>query len=144
MKIIVKMLIVCMVVLLSACAQLQAKLNADLQALAEPDLEAAIATAQAANDPNPNHLQCYQGLLTVVQALQTTTTATPAPSVKGLASLGEAALLSTGPTPITLPTIPTSTKMACNEVLGELQVKGSADALKFQAALLATVAKFKL
>jgi hypothetical protein len=148
MRIIVKVLVVLAVIAGAGCAQLQTaqvKLNQDIQTLTVPDLQAAVAIASnpASPDPNPNHLACFQGLLNVINALPTTPPPAGTAPV-GIASLVETDLISAGVSPITLPTFPTSVTTACNEVIGELTVKATADSLKLQAALAGTLTKLKL
>jgi hypothetical protein len=138
-----KYFVLCVIAVLAGCAQIQTQFNQQLQTLTEPDLQAAVAEATAANDPNPNHLACYQGLLTGVQALNVTAPPSSTVQPAGVVSGAEALLLAGNFTPITLPTLTPTTKAACQEVIGELVVEGSAASLKAQAAILGTLKSIK-
>lgn len=144
---------VCLVaamVLFTGCAQLQQKLDSDVDqalALTLPDLDAAHATAVAKNDPNPAHDLCWTGLATAIRA-QIASEPPPPPAGTapvGLASAAEDFLLTdVQPITINLPPLSPGVKSACFATIGELRVKATVDALKFSAAITATLHKVKL
>lgn len=138
-------------IVMSGCAQFQAKLNQDVDqalALALPDLDAAHATAVAQHDPNPAHDLCWTGLATAIRAQQAAD-ASSAPAAMsapvGLASAAEGLLLTdVQPLAIVLPPLTPGVKSACYATIGELQVKANVDAIKFSASITATLHKLRL
>jgi hypothetical protein len=105
-------------VCMSGClAQLQAKLNLDVQAATVPDLKAAIADAQAAGDADG--LACWNDVLSYVQALPTTSASAPNPTVAGVASGIEAARIAAAQAGnvVALPPIPAQLHRDCAVVV---------------------------
>lgn len=143
-------LLVMTLVTVTGCAQVQAKLNSDVDgalALALPDLDAAHAAAVAHNDPNPAHDLCWTGLADAIRAQNA---AEPPPSPVnaapiGLASAAEELLMTDiHPITITLPPLAPGVKSACFATIGELRVKATVDTLKFSGAITATLHQLKL
>jgi len=135
---------------LPGCAQLQGKLNQDVDqalALALPDLDAAHARAVAAHDPNPAHDLCWTGLADGIRAQQAADQATaaatgPVTGPAGLADGAEAFLLDdVKPLTLNLPPLAPGVKSACYATIGELRVKAKFDLAN---AITATVRKLKI
>lgn len=153
MKIIVKALVVIGLIVLCACAQLQQKINTQVDtalSLALPDLAQAHAEFISSKDPTTYHDTCWTGLATAIEAQQAADAAAgaaapPTLTGAGVATLAES-LLMTDVTPITinLPPLPVPVRQACYATIGELRVKATLDALKFEAAITATMKKLKL
>jgi hypothetical protein len=153
MKIIVKALVVIGLITLCACAQLQQKIDTQVDAalsLALPDLDQAHAQFISSKDPTTYHSTCWTGLAAAIRAQDAADAAagapaSTAPTGAGVATLAES-LLMTDATPIVinLPPLPVSVRQACFATIGELRVKATVDALKFEGAITATMKKLKL
>jgi hypothetical protein len=74
---------------IAGCAQIQSKLNQDVQTATVPDLQAAVAEAQAAGDQDG--AACLTDVLNYVQALPSVSSSAPPVNVVGAASALEAA-----------------------------------------------------
>lgn len=137
----------------AGCAQLQEKLNTQVDAalsLALPDLDQAHAQFVSSKDPTAYHDTCWTGLASAIRAQDAAdaaagATAPSTPTGAGVATLAES-LLMTDVTPIVinLPPLPVTVRQACYATIGELRVKATVDALKFEAAITATLRKLKL
>lgn len=153
MKTIVKMLVVVGLIVLCGCAQLQEKINIQVDtalSLALPDLDQAHAQFISSKDPTAYHDTCWTGLAAAIRAQNAADAATgaapsTAPTGAGVATLAES-LLMTDVTPIVinLPPLPVNVRQACFATIGELRVKATVDALKFEAAITATMQKLKI
>lgn len=104
---------------LPGCAQVQAKFNADLQTVTVPDLQAAVASANAANDADG--AACWSEILAYVNSLPTTAPGGAEPTVAGVASALEAARVARLQGPVTFPPIPHSLHKACAVVIVDAQ-----------------------
>lgn len=149
------LLCVCVIVAcaLVGCAQLQEKVNGQVDAalsLALPDLDQAHALFVSSKDPTAYHDTCWTGLALAIRAQDAAdaasgSTAPTTPTGAGVATLAES-LLMTDVTPIVinLPPLPVTARQACFATIGELRVKATVDALKFEAAITATMKRLKL
>jgi hypothetical protein len=149
------LLTVLFIALLSGCAALQSQVQSVVDkdlALALPDLSAAAAAS--INDPNPAHHLCWQGLADGIAAIPPPTAAptgafdTCSNGGKNSLCLASAAqdFLSSDGAPITiqLPKLAPGVKSACEATIGELQVRANTAALRWSAAIVATLHKLGL
>ncbi len=103
----------------AGCSQIQAKINADVQAATIPDIQAALADAQAASDADG--VACWTDVLAYINALPTTTAGAPVPSIKGVASGLEAARIAAAAAPVTIPPIPPQLHRDCAVLIVDFQ-----------------------
>lgn len=111
-----------LVVGIAGCAQIQAKINTDVQSVAEPDFQNALAIAKAQPVVDPDHVACWSGLLAYTKALPTAAAETPLPTANGVASLIEIetdALSSVDVSQPLLPPLDRATERACLVVLAQ-------------------------
>jgi hypothetical protein len=101
--------------LIPACSQIQSKLNADIQAVTLPDLQAALASATASNDADG--AACWSDMIDYVNALPTATTPNAIPQIKGIASALEASRNAANAQPIAIPPIPPKLHRDCAVVI---------------------------
>lgn len=154
-SIIVKALLCVALIALAGCSAIQSKINADLQTATVPDLKAAVASAQAANDADG--VACWSELLKYVESLPTASPDSQ-PMIAGAASALEAARIARLQGPVSLPPVPHSLHVACAvlqvdaqqtiaklglkiglaaaPIAGSLKVQAGANALKAEAAAL--------
>lgn len=121
LSIIVKMLVLSCLVAVAGCAQIQAKLNQDVQAASVPDLQAAVADAKAAGDKDGE--ACWNDVLAYVQALPTNAASAPLPTIAGVASGIEAARIAAAAAGkgVAIPPIPAQLHRDCAVVLVDAQ-----------------------
>jgi hypothetical protein len=121
------------------CAQIEAKVNKDIQAVATPDLQNALAIAKAQPVVDADHVGCWSGLLNYTQALPTVGADTPLPAVNGIASLLEVETDAVNSVDLSQPLLPPldrATEKSCLFVLSQ-----NAAAKAKLAALLAGIGK---
>lgn len=102
---------------LAGCAQIQQKLNQDVQAVTTPDLQTALADAQAAN--HASGVTCWGGLLAYVNALPVPSANSPQPALGGVATALElgSEFQNAPPQLIALPPLPHDVHDACAGIL---------------------------
>lgn len=116
-----KYVVICLVALISGCAQIQSKLDSDVQTLTVPDVQAALADAKAAN--NTDGIACWTDWLAYINSLPTNSSSTPLPKVIGAATIIEAASEASQATgaPIAFPPIPHQLHKDCAVLIVDAQ-----------------------
>ena len=104
---------------LDGCSAVQAKLDTQVQAATVPDLQAAVADAQAANDQDG--VDCWTQVLAYVQSLPTANATTAQPQIAGIASALEAGRIASNQPLPSFPPVPHSLHKACAVLVVDAQ-----------------------
>lgn len=107
---------ICIAFALTGCAQIQQKINADVQAVTLPDLNTALADATAAN--HASGITCWGGLVNYVNALPVPAAGASQPQTGGVATALElGSEFQASPQLVSLPPLPPAVHDACAGIL---------------------------
>lgn len=120
-RIVLVIFVACMAVMIG-CAQIQAKIDSAAQTIVVPDLQQALADANAAVPPDTDGAACWQDSINYLNSLPTTANAGNTPHIVGLVSAIEATRIVKVGAPLQVPPIPRQLKMDCSLVVDDLAV----------------------